>query len=123
MTLPPLNIARIERQVQCVGLVRTALYNGRLVRPDTCFGCGRVVPVEAHHEDYDKPYDVWWLCRKCHVSYHRFGVLGLVDSVCCPRCGSPVVRSGVQVTNLAGDKKQVYKCVGCCHRTVNPRSV
>ena len=49
--------------------VRTALQQGRLIKPDLCDKCGRKVPLEAHHEDYDKPLDVQWLCWKCHGTH------------------------------------------------------
>ena len=39
-------------------------------RPDQCSTCGcKCVPV-GHHEDYDKPYEVEWLCKSCHAVVH-----------------------------------------------------
>lgn len=52
------------------GAVLEALKSGRLVRADACEKCGHGT-VEAHHEDYSKPLDVNWLCRKCHKAIHR----------------------------------------------------
>lgn len=47
--------------------VRTALQAGGLVKKP-CF-CG-IENVDAHHEDYSKPLDVHWLCRRHHVLIH-----------------------------------------------------
>lgn len=46
---------------------KVALRSGRLVRPDHCVKCGLVCKPEAHHPDYDKPLEVVWLCRVCHL--------------------------------------------------------
>ncbi len=49
-------------------LVRLAIKNGNLVKPLKC-KCGNRV-IEAHHENYSKPLNVKWLCRKCHSDLH-----------------------------------------------------
>lgn len=42
---------------------------GKLVR-DPCTDCGASAS-QKHHEDYDRPLDVIWLCRVCHLKRHR----------------------------------------------------
>lgn len=50
--------------------VGNAIRDGKLtVQP--CERCGYGVGVHAHHEDYSKPLDVNWLCKKCHGQRHR----------------------------------------------------
>ena len=49
--------------------VRRALRSGELVR-ESCRFCGAVHNIDAHHEDYSNPLEVWWLCRSCHKRRH-----------------------------------------------------
>lgn len=49
--------------------VYVAVNNGTLVK-QPCEQCGNTV-VHAHHDDYDKPLDVRWLCQQHHVEVHR----------------------------------------------------
>lgn len=49
--------------------VYEALKKGLLVKK-YCYFCERE-PTEAHHEDYTKPLDVIWMCRRCHRAYHK----------------------------------------------------
>lgn len=44
---------------------------GKIIKPLVCDGCGKVKKLEAHHEDYSKPLDVSWLCKKCHSEKPR----------------------------------------------------
>jgi len=56
-------------------LARVKVYNakksGKLVM-QPCQVCG-AIKTEAHHEDYTKPLDVIWLCRKHHMQVHYPG--------------------------------------------------
>lgn len=45
-----------------------AIRDGRLTR-QPCEVCG-LAKSEAHHDDYTKPLDVRWLCRKHHLEHH-----------------------------------------------------
>ncbi len=51
-------------------IVSRALKAGKIVRPDTCEICGIEGRIHGHHEDYDKPLEVMWLCPKCHHGRH-----------------------------------------------------
>lgn len=59
-------------------LVRSALRNGTLQRPDACSSCGVPCKPDAHHEDYSKPLDVTWLCRGCHRRGHDNGTTRVI---------------------------------------------
>jgi len=48
-----------------------AVKNGSLTKPTTCSECQNEGKVEAHHADYEKPLEVVWLCRKCHMAKHK----------------------------------------------------
>ena len=47
----------------------SGLRRGLIVK-QPCEQCG-AEPVDGHHPDYDKPLQVIWLCRRCHVSVHQ----------------------------------------------------
>jgi hypothetical protein len=57
--------------------VNNALRDGKIRRAKECKFCGLPVREEkgyhrlqAHHHDYKKPLDVWWVHPKCHDSWH-----------------------------------------------------
>lgn len=49
-------------------LVKTALKSGKLEKKPC--RCGNPC-AEAHHDDYRRPLDVRWFCRKHHAAWHR----------------------------------------------------
>lgn len=50
-------------------LMDAALKAGVIKNPGVCSVCGCTSEdhrIEAHHEDYDKPLDIVWVCTPCH---------------------------------------------------------
>lgn len=56
------------------GTLNRAIKNGDLLRPSCCQQCGVTADagatIHAHHEDYDQPLGVIWLCQDCHGQRH-----------------------------------------------------
>ena len=59
-----------RRKADARSIAGTYMRRG-LLNPRPCSDCGTTVDVVKHHEDYDKPLDVTWLCRGCHAARHR----------------------------------------------------
>lgn len=55
------------------GLVKIAIQNNKLIKPNNCFKCNSTENIEAHHPEYsiEKALDVIWLCRNCHRALHQ----------------------------------------------------
>lgn len=58
-----------KRRMKCHNAVTRAIKSGKLTR-EPCIRCGSIKSL-AHHEDYDKPLDVMWLCQPCHKQRHK----------------------------------------------------
>jgi hypothetical protein len=50
--------------------VLRAIRRGDLKRPQYCSKCKKHCRPHGHHDNYNKPLKVVWLCRSCHVSLH-----------------------------------------------------
>lgn len=61
--------AEDKRRAACHSAVARALRSGAITK-SPCVSCGNEKSV-AHHDDYDKPLQVTWLCQPCHVDLHK----------------------------------------------------
>lgn len=59
-------------------LVEKAVKKGVLIQKVRCEECNKTktfsdgrTGVHAHHDDYNKPLKVRWLCQKCHHEWHK----------------------------------------------------
>lgn len=58
-----------KRRTKCHNAVTRAIRSGKLIK-QPCVRCGNEKSL-AHHEDYDFPLDVMWLCQPCHKQRHK----------------------------------------------------
>ena len=52
-------------------ILKYAIKKGEIIRPNICPKCKKKKKIEGHHEDYSKPLEVEWVCRKCHNLIHK----------------------------------------------------
>lgn len=58
-----------QRRSRAHSAVARSIRKGELVQKP-CIQCGEIKSI-AHHEDYDKPLEVMWLCQPCHKQRHK----------------------------------------------------
>ena len=59
-------------------MVRNAVRDGKLIKPDNCSDCGNEPKrLHGHHDNYAYPLVVRWLCAGCHSAWHRANGAGL----------------------------------------------
>jgi hypothetical protein len=68
---PLANAARVQ--------AAAAVCRGEIERPHSCEvrGCRRRVGLHAHHQDYERPIDIVFVCRQHHEAVHHRGPLEL----------------------------------------------
>jgi ribosomal protein S27AE len=52
-------------------VVTSAIRSGILIKPKRCEMCGSTHSLRAHHDNYDEPLYVRWLCARCHAEVHQ----------------------------------------------------
>jgi len=63
-------LKRIKIKTKAHNTMNYAIRVGKL-RRGACDVCGSTERIEGHHEDYSKPLNVSWLCKKHHAVLHR----------------------------------------------------
>ncbi|MDI6754729.1 MAG: hypothetical protein QME78_10100 [Thermodesulfobacteriota bacterium] len=60
-----------KKEIRAVAMLNYAISTGKLMRPGNCSICGVSGIIIGHHDDYDKPLEVRWVCRSCHNYIHE----------------------------------------------------
>jgi len=61
---------RFPKKYKAHCLVNNAIRDKKLFK-DACVICGNTETVRAHHDDYDRPLNIKWLCAAHHKQWHE----------------------------------------------------
>ena len=60
----------VKRSAQII--LGNAVRSGALTKPRSCQVCNKEhIRIHGHHDDYNYPMVVRWLCPRCHTAWHR----------------------------------------------------
>lgn len=59
------------KQCKARDVLGRAVRDQKVIKPEQCQQCGKRDRIHGHHEDYEKPLEVVWLCARCHFRKHR----------------------------------------------------
>jgi len=63
------------RKYESHKLVNRYISLGIIKKPSHCQHCGKKIKrLDSHHEDYDLPLDILWVCLACHWKLHSNGM-------------------------------------------------
>ena len=61
-----------RQKMRAWSAVGNALLRGDMVKPIKCDVClNESNRLHAHHDDYEMPLEVVWVCHKCHMNIHK----------------------------------------------------
>jgi hypothetical protein len=66
---PPKELSKSQQRKIAVRIETRRLLRNGVIKRQPCEKCGSE-KSEIHHENYESPLAVKWLCRKCHLSEH-----------------------------------------------------
>lgn len=73
---------KLGMRTDAVAKVNRGIKNGFIVKSGKCQICGSGTRISGHHHNgYNNPYDLWWLCHRCNMvlPFHD-GVLSLEEA-------------------------------------------
>lgn len=53
------------------GLLNYNISKGVIIKPRNCSICNKTGRIEGHHDNYEEPLKVKWLCVACHKNEHK----------------------------------------------------
>ncbi len=65
-----MNLPKLKRKAKLIA--NMVEKKGEIIKHDLCQECGfKTKKLDKHHQNYNKPKEVIYLCRSCHITVHQ----------------------------------------------------